>query len=58
MGALPQTLMGTGAGPWMLLALVVLPFALFGYLLLFFLNKRRQMAVSLKVRRQTHSSLL
>lgn len=58
MGALPQTLMETGAGLWMLLALLVLPFSLFGYLLLFFLHKRRQMAVSVKVRRQTHSSLL
>jgi len=35
-GALPQTLMETGAGPWMLLALLVLPFALFGCLLRFF----------------------
>lgn len=31
--------MGTGAGLWMLLALLVLLFALFGYLLLGFLNK-------------------
>lgn len=39
-------------------ALSVLPFALLAYLLLFFLNKRRQMAMSLKEKRQTRSSLL
>lgn len=38
-------------------ALLVLPFALLGYLL-FFLNKRRQTAMSLKERRWMHSSLL
>lgn len=45
------------AHPWMPLAFLVLLFASFGYLLLFF-SKRRQTAVSLKVEKQTRSSLL
>lgn len=45
------------AHPWMPLAFLILLFALFGYLLLIF-SKRGQMAVPLKVKRQTCSSLL